>query len=44
MVESMPKLEGKQMIMMIAPSRKKAAAPKPAVASAAPSESPAPAA
>jgi translation initiation factor IF-3 len=29
-VESMPKLEGKQMIMMIAPSRKKTAAPKPA--------------
>jgi translation initiation factor IF-3 len=33
-VESMPKLEGKQMIMMIAPSRKKAGAAKPAEAAA----------
>jgi translation initiation factor IF-3 len=34
MVESMPKLEGKQMIMMIAPSRKKAAPAKPAAPTA----------
>jgi translation initiation factor IF-3 len=33
-VESMPKLEGKQMIMMIAPSRKKVAVAKPAAAEA----------
>jgi translation initiation factor IF-3 len=39
-VESMPKLEGKQMIMMIAPSRKKAAA-KPAAAPADPAPAPA---
>lgn len=31
-VEQFPKLEGRQMIMMIAPSRKKAAAPKQPVA------------
>ena len=44
-VESMPKLEGKQMIMMIAPSRKKVAA-KPAApaADAAPATATAPAA
>jgi translation initiation factor IF-3 len=33
-VESMPKLEGKQMIMMIAPSRKKSSPAKPATATA----------
>lgn len=32
-VESMPKLEGKQMIMMIAPGKKKPASAKPAAAS-----------
>ncbi len=43
-VESMPKLEGKQMIMMIAPSRKKAAAKPAAPATdAAPAVSAAPA-
>ena len=37
MVEQFPKLEGRQMIMMIAPGRKKAGAPaKPAAESAAP--------
>ncbi|WP_093053072.1 MULTISPECIES: translation initiation factor IF-3 [unclassified Variovorax] len=44
MVEQFPKLEGRQMIMMIAPGRKKAggAAPKPAAdAAAAPTASPA---
>ena len=44
MVEQFPKLEGRQMIMMIAPGRKKAggAAPKPAAdAAAAPAASPA---
>jgi translation initiation factor IF-3 len=35
MVESMPKLEGKQMVMMIAPGKKKASsAPKPAASEA----------
>ena len=42
-VESMPKLEGKQMIMMIAPNRKKSAA-KPASSSAEAAVVPAPAA
>ncbi|MGJ7535636.1 MULTISPECIES: translation initiation factor IF-3 [Variovorax] len=43
MVEQFPKLEGRQMIMMIAPGRKKAggAAPKPAADAAAPAASPA---
>ncbi|MFT3720373.1 translation initiation factor IF-3 [Pseudorhodoferax sp.] len=36
-VEQFPKLEGRQMIMMIAPARKKVA-PKPAVAEAAPAQ------
>jgi translation initiation factor IF-3 len=44
-VESMPRLEGKQMVMMIAPGKKKGAASKPAAATvlagAADSESPA---
>ncbi|WP_332815430.1 translation initiation factor IF-3 [Ramlibacter sp.] len=34
-VEQFPKLEGRQMIMMIAPSRKKAAQPRPATEAAA---------
>jgi translation initiation factor IF-3 len=33
-VESMPRLEGKQMVMMIAPGKKKGAASKPAVSAA----------
>ncbi|WP_339092903.1 translation initiation factor IF-3 [Variovorax paradoxus] len=43
MVEQFPKLEGRQMIMMIAPGRKKAGggAPKPAADAAAPAASPA---
>jgi translation initiation factor IF-3 len=43
-VESMPKLEGKQMIMMIAPGKKKSGNPKPAatVTSAAPVPVPVP--
>jgi translation initiation factor IF-3 len=44
-VESMPKLEGKQMIMMIAPGRKKGGAAKPAAgAESSPTPAPAPAA
>ena len=38
-VEQFPKLEGRQMIMMIAPGRKKVAAPKPAAEAAAPAAS-----
>lgn len=43
MVEQFPKLEGRQMIMMIAPGRKKVGggAPKPAADAAAPAASPA---
>jgi translation initiation factor IF-3 len=41
-VESMPKLEGKQMIMMIAPSRKKATAAKPVADAIAAPAAPAP--
>ncbi|MDP4608916.1 MAG: translation initiation factor IF-3 [Burkholderiaceae bacterium] len=45
MVEQFPKLEGRQMVMMIAPARKKPGANKPAkaAAEAAPAESAAPA-
>ena len=42
-VESMPKLEGRQMIMMIAPGKKKAGAAKAASSSAPGSKAPAPA-
>ncbi|WP_272945535.1 translation initiation factor IF-3 [Hydrogenophaga intermedia] len=39
-VEQFPKLEGRQMIMMIAPSRKKVAAAKPTAEAATPAASP----
>ncbi|RZJ56101.1 MAG: translation initiation factor IF-3, partial [Acidovorax sp.] len=38
-IEQFPKLEGRQMIMMIAPGKKKIAAAKPAAAESAPSGS-----
>jgi translation initiation factor IF-3 len=34
LIEQFPKLEGRQMIMMIAPGKKKPAAPKPAAEAA----------
>ena len=42
-VESMPKLEGRQMIMMIAPGKKKAGAAKAAAANAPATKAPSPA-
>ena len=39
LVEQFPRLEGRQMIMMIAPARKKAAAPKPVADGAAGADS-----
>lgn len=39
LIEQFPKLEGRQMIMMIAPGKKKPAAAKPAAAEAAPGTS-----